>query len=582
MRLERPTDSEKSSGAWKYDKYTEKHIWACSAPDRPAVLFIRISPPRLGKNQLSLIEDPKRLYARGQKVIAEVTQTESERFKDAVPSEPCEAINILRMYLTNALDEKEHRRIMSRNKRFLLAFGDDCKELLEYIGFEYQTEVVGDSWEGFWILPTVPLTCEPASEGVNKGTRHFVEDVLWEVRRSLSRRPSEELARRSSEVQGLPGSGLQPLRLVLGSGKFEQDGRPIDLETQEHPHYAGLGAVGEFSDKLIFWSYGRQISCDPSVLNKAYYLECLRGIGTGRESTFLQEQYAMIASMGEPTLSEISRAYEFFALNPEVDHGDGHIIGVFKSRIEACPNQKDEAKRTLAIIGYARDSDMIKEVANDKTMTVDEALAFLGAMADTGSDSIAAVAVVKAVEGGRSAVGRALTIIGNARGDISLQIEGSHMETEDSEVGLSLDEAYSRLQVHDANLADESVFAYYKTLIDGAPAGSKSSFANALRVIAAQRASIFLFTKLADPDAVVVPQRSTADQPVGLDNIGNTCYLNSLLQYFYTVRNFREVVMNIDKYRMSLDEENIEKKRVGGRAVSKGEIIKAQQCALTP
>lgn len=290
----------------------------------------------------------------------------------------------------------------------------------------------------------------------------------------------------------------------------------------------------------------------------------------------------MIASMDEPTLTDIDGAYKFFALNPDVDHGDGHIIGVFKSYVEASPVQKEEAKRALAVIGHARESSKIKEIANDKTMTVDEALEFLGVTADTPSDSISAAAVVKAVEGGRSAVGRALSIIGNARGEISLQMEGSHMETEDSEVGLGLDEAYSRLQVHDSNASEESIFAYYKTLIEGAPAGSKSSFANALRVIAAARASSFLFAKLANPDAVVVPQRSTADQPVGLDNIGNTCYLNSLLQYFYTVRNFRDVVMNIEKYRMPLDEASIKQKRVGGRAVSKGEIIKAQQCEYTP
>lgn len=583
VRSEQPTESEKHSSTWKYDNYTEKHIWTCSAPDCPAVLFIKISPPRLVKSQLVLLEDPKRLYARGQKIISDVTSSDWGRFKDAKPSEPCEAINILRTYLTNALDENKHRRIMSRNIRFLLAFGDDCRELLEYIGFQYQTEKVGDDGheEAFWKLPSVSPTCEPAVEGVPKSPRHFVEDVLWEVRSSLLNRPSEELARGKSEVEGTPDSGLQPLRIVLGSSKYDKDGRPIDLEAMEHPHYAGLGAVGEFADKLILWSYRRQTSCDPSILNKAYYLDCLKQIGTGRSSAFLQEEYAMIASMGEPTLTDIDNAYKFFALNPDIDHGDGHIIGVFKSWIEASPVQKDEAKRVLAIIGHARNSNKIKEVANDKTMTIEEALEFLGVTADTPSDSIMAAAVVKAADVGRSAVGRVLSIIGNARAEIALQMEGSSMETEDSEVGLSLDEAYSRLQVQDPNASEESIFTYYKTLIEGAPAGSKASYANALRVIAAARASSFLFAKLANPDAVVVPQRSTADQPVGLDNIGNTCYLNSLLQYFYTVRNFRDVVMNIETYRMPLDEQSVKQKRVGGRAVSKGEIIKAQQCEYT-
>lgn len=34
--------------------------------------------------------------------------------------------------------------------------------------------------------------------------------------------------------------------------------------------------------------------------------------------------------------------------------------------------------------------------------------------------------------------------------------------------------------------------------------------------------------------------------PPGLDNLRNTCYLNSILQYFYTVTPVRELVLNFD------------------------------------
>jgi ubiquitin carboxyl-terminal hydrolase 25/28 len=84
--------------------------------------------------------------------------------------------------------------------------------------------------------------------------------------------------------------------------------------------------------------------------------------------------------------------------------------------------------------------------------------------------------------------------------------------------------------------------------------------------------------KLDDPNAVVAPAPSTSDQPIGLDNIGNTCYLNSLLQYYCTIKAIRNIVMNFQDYRMPLSEEDIKKKKVGGRSVSKAEIIKAQKC----
>jgi ubiquitin carboxyl-terminal hydrolase 25/28 len=94
-------------------------------------------------------------------------------------------------------------------------------------------------------------------------------------------------------------------------------------------------------------------------------------------------------------------------------------------------------------------------------------------------------------------------------------------------------------------------------------------------VIALDRQSNFLLRKLEDPNADV--QASTSE-PVGLDNIGNTCYLNSLLQYYYTINPVRDMVINFHQHRMGLNDEDIKNKRVGGRIVDKSEIIKAQKC----
>ena len=140
---------------------------------------------------------------------------------------------------------------------------------------------------------------------------------------------------------------------------------------------------------------------------------------------------------------------------------------------------------------------------------------------------------------------------------------------------LDVADAYNRLQIGARNAPDETVLTYYQSLSNGAPSGSKDSYTEALRVIALDRQSNFLLRKLEDPNADV--QASTAE-PVGLDNIGNTCYLNSLLQYYYTIKPVRDMVINFQQHRMSLNEEDIKKKRVGGRIVDKSEIIKAQKC----
>lgn len=184
------------------------------------------------------------------------------------------------------------------------------------------------------------------------------------------------------------------------------------------------------------------------------------------------------------------------------------------------------------------------------------------------------------MDGDKVKVARAVRVIGSHRKEYRLGLFANTIETGDTSGVVDVAEAYRRLQIGDPNMRDESVISYYQTLCAGAPAGSKASFTEALRTIANARNSALLKAHVNDPNAPVEIEKGTADQPVGLDNIGNTCYLNSLLQYYYTVKPVRDVVMNFGDYRMDLNTENMLKKRVGGRAVARGEIIKAQKCKV--
>lgn len=146
------------------------------------------------------------------------------------------------------------------------------------------------------------------------------------------------------------------------------------------------------------------------------------------------------------------------------------------------------------------------------------------------------------------------------------------------EPALDLDEAYTRLQIQTRSAPDSTIFAYYQSLSSGAPVGAKDSFDQALRAIAHDRQSNFLLRKLNDPNAEVVPEETDLNQPVGLNNIGNTCYLNSLLQYFYTIRAVRDVAMNIEEYQMPLAGNEMANRRAGGRKVTRAEVEKGQLC----
>jgi ubiquitin carboxyl-terminal hydrolase 25/28 len=118
----------------KYNNFLEYHRWVCSAPYCPLVLEIKISPPRLHDSILSLILSPERVLARGKKVVAQ----DPVRYDGLGPLTVLQILGNLRTYLADAKaarDQSELKRIAARNKKFVLAFADECDGLLHYLDF---------------------------------------------------------------------------------------------------------------------------------------------------------------------------------------------------------------------------------------------------------------------------------------------------------------------------------------------------------------------------------------------------------------------------------------------------------------
>ncbi len=228
----------------------------------------------------------------------------------------------------------------------------------------------------FWRLPIITDL-----------NRDFIDDVVYEIDTLAMLRPQNE----GSRVTVHPLPALQDIERSLGCFDYPKRDRVVDLRTDEHPCYISLGVVDNFPDKLIEWAYDRQCECDPS--NKPYYLDCLQDLAHGRQSPDLQTRVAMATSAGELGQKAIEDSYRYFNLDPESVEGDDHIMGLYKSRIESAPRQKDEARECLLTIAKHRNSEKIEALANDRTMSFEEALEFLNVSADTASDSIEASAV---------------------------------------------------------------------------------------------------------------------------------------------------------------------------------------------
>ncbi|KAJ1302527.1 hypothetical protein OPQ81_002844 [Rhizoctonia solani] len=142
---------------------------------------------------------------------------------------------------------------------------------------------------------------------------------------------------------------------------------------------------------------------------------------------------------------------------------------------------------------------------------------------------------------------------------------------------MDIDEAYRVLEVS-RDVDDDTLVVVYQVRIDDSPY-SKERMKAALTRVAEDRNSTRLKELVdtgIDPGKppVVVPQ----DYPRGLHQLGNTCYLNSLLQYFYTIKELREVIesgsFDLDA---PISEEDLLRYRIGGRLVTRHEVERSKK-----
>ncbi|ODV62206.1 ubiquitin-specific protease UBP2, partial [Ascoidea rubescens DSM 1968] len=92
-----------------------------------------------------------------------------------------------------------------------------------------------------------------------------------------------------------------------------------------------------------------------------------------------------------------------------------------------------------------------------------------------------------------------------------------------------------------------------------------------------EKVSLYLKTGKIEPDDLELETL-----PVGLRNVGNTCYLNSLLQYLFAIKPLREFILQFNKkFPMTFNSENVdgilEKRRVGNRFVPIKEVERSYQ-----
>ena len=136
-------------------------------------------------------------------------------------------------------------------------------------------------------------------------------------------------------------------------------------------------------------------------------------------------------------------------------------------------------------------------------------------------------------------------------------------------------EAYSFLQIADraSTLDLEILRQQILGNIDDNPS-SKDKYEEAYRLVELDQKSKTGSTQnMLDESSKYDPH-----WPVGCVNIGNTCYLNSVLQFLFTIRPLRERILNCDEHFETPSDEVLERKTVGRMKITAKKVERAQQC----
>ncbi|KAG2022705.1 ubiquitin C-terminal hydrolase Ubp2 [Coprinopsis cinerea AmutBmut pab1-1] len=299
--------------------------------------------------------------------------------------------------------------------------------------------------------------------------------------------------------------------------------------------WRGLGLTPTtFSADLLAFAYLAQCRCDPAKTPRyfTWFCDIVKALETsGESSAQLQELMAMEQSRNRFTEMDIHLAAQNLGFGPEghlrVDYDDD----VDEDFVENA--WKDAVKRAY------------RDPVNGSEMqrTADESL----------------------------------RILAEARGSNRLR-----QLWENKKNSMSPERAYDTLEVP-ADVDDAMLIMVFNMRCEESTS-QMDKMREALTVIAevrdSERLRQFLLTNQ-DPGDITLPTRP--DFPRGLNQLGNTCYLNSLLQYFYTIKELRDAVMPMSTLDIKaieeekFSEEDINKHRVGGRRVSRREIIRSRK-----
>lgn len=353
----------------------------------------------------------------------------------------------------------------------------------------------------------------------------------------------------------------------------------------DDPAFIALGITNDYPDSFVRYFYEEQKKNDEA--NVRVYADALAHIYNLRKSSFLRDLIAADRKNGIVSSDVIQAAYSSLGLEAEVGpdyrYSQEKIFEAFHSALLRKPEFARAIRNDLETIGYARkSSEILNYVLSTEQAfyTVNEAYQWLGIKSNTEDAMVASVALVKFEDDSDKAIEAVKWIAEERNSSILydfLASQGRPSNKKPKEVPMDEDLAYNTLGVQDRALSDDVLINVYGFAVEDHPEQSDTLRA-ALKCIGEVRNSRLITHYLEHGNLDIPPEVSSLDTPIGLENTGNLCYLNSLIQYYFIIKPLRNAILDIDENKdLNMIENKEAVKKVGGRIVTRIEFLRALQ-----
>ncbi|PSK53951.1 Translation initiation factor IF-2 [Elsinoe australis] len=520
------------------------YTFQCSSPDCGAIVNFKYYHKVISDSDVDILTNPDFLRKRYDEAVAK-----HGVHRGFVPATEVSTLWKLRRYVRDSLKpDGIEKKVPLENKRYLESFATDCDDVFLRLGFRKE----GEGEEAQWALP------QTNPEGMDSD-RIFLENWDMELQILIDQFVARHGDLHPSADYVWHDAQPEMLRLLSAQSynKSPQSRNETNPNAQDHPFYASLGAMRDFADELIVFAYERQADCDPP--NSPYYFDCLQDLAAGRQSEELITKASFLESQGVVGQQAVVDAYSYFGLDPKTTLTDSQIVDRFRSRMDdTAASQQPTARAMLKRIGTIRQSRVLLDTAADTIETYAQALSWLSAEDSYPDDSILTLFTTKVTDNPETSTQarKAVQIIAETRNSDPLKSWLSTGEMRDS--GMSVDDACAHLKINLKNVDEAMLQVVFDNARSDNP-GWKTEQAIETVTKAYQK-----------PD--IGPQHDPSTWPVGLTSHGNTCYLNSLLQYYFTIKPLRDLVLDFDRYKFDLTKHGGKIERVGARKVTPLEI----------